>query len=138
MDARIKSLRSILKLSQQQFGELIDCNRLLISRYENGESKPSYDIILKVAEKTNVNLNWLMMGEGAMFRDQSDRDVLELLKHENEFFKRKMQFILNEGLSSFTTDELKTNPVLVTIFEKKTDIVNQKTLKGRKNAKAVE
>lgn len=48
-----------------------------ISEYTRGKSKPSLDQLIRIAEQTKANPNWLLTGEGPMFRDGNGGQVSE-------------------------------------------------------------
>ncbi len=66
---RLKKLREEKNLNQVEFASLIGISQAAISHYERGEREPTADIISKIADKLNVNLNWLLTGEGSMFQE---------------------------------------------------------------------
>lgn len=93
INARIKTLREKhLNLTQEEFADAVGLKRNTICVVENNGrnlSKRSLDIIV---EKFNVNLNWLMHGEGEIFnKDLSDIQLAYLLgkvcSSENELLK---------------------------------------------------
>jgi len=64
---RIKQLRSALGLSQQEIADKLGILVTTVSKYERGVMTPSTNFYLKLKEMFNVNLNWLIIGEGEMF-----------------------------------------------------------------------
>lgn len=56
---RLKELRNELKLTQKQFAEKIGFTQATLSAYENNPKSPSLDIIMDIATKCNVSLDWL-------------------------------------------------------------------------------
>ena len=67
---RFTRLRKILKISQKDMAAALRIPDSTISRYENNVIKPSYDILSKIANTYNINLNWLLTGKGEMFTDR--------------------------------------------------------------------
>ena len=57
---RIKQLRMENNLTQNQFAALFGLYDSTISQYENGKRVPEYDIIIKIANKFNVSIDWLL------------------------------------------------------------------------------
>lgn len=64
---RLKNLLKELDLNQTEFAKAISISPGNISDIMTGRSKPSLVTLKKIAEKFNVNLNWLLTGEGEMF-----------------------------------------------------------------------
>lgn len=62
---RIKSLRELTKLSQTEYAVKVEVNRTAsISDYENGKREPELATLCKIAEFSNVSLDWLLAGKG--------------------------------------------------------------------------
>ena len=59
ISSRIKELRTSLGLTQSAFAESIGTSQNALSGYENGDRIPSYDILISIATKYNVSLDWL-------------------------------------------------------------------------------
>lgn len=59
ISSRIKELRTSLSLTQSAFAESIGTSQNALSGYENGDRIPSYDILISIATKYNVSLDWL-------------------------------------------------------------------------------
>lgn len=80
---RLKKLRKEKNLNQSEFASLIGTSSANISYYEKGERNPSSDFLNKIADKLGVNLNWLLTGEGPMYRkaelvELKDTDFIRL------------------------------------------------------------
>lgn len=64
---RIKDLREQKKLNQAKFASLLNTSQAAISRYEKGERSPDSTFLTHVANVFDVNITWLLTGEGEMF-----------------------------------------------------------------------
>lgn len=64
---RLKELRTALNLSQEDVADAINSKRSTVSGYERGISLPDSDTINAIVKEFNVNIKWLVAGEGAMF-----------------------------------------------------------------------
>jgi hypothetical protein len=64
---RIRKLRRILDLTQQDFADRIGMKRNTIANYETGRNDPSTSVISLICREFNVNKNWLETGEGEIF-----------------------------------------------------------------------
>ena len=68
MIERIQQLISKKELSATQFSDEIGVQRSSLSHVLSGRNKPSLDFMLKIkARFPEVNLDWLLLGEGEMF-----------------------------------------------------------------------
>ena len=64
LDERLKKLRRILDLTQQEFADRIGCKRNTIAKYETNTNVPSTAVITLICKTFNVNESWLRTGEG--------------------------------------------------------------------------
>lgn len=55
----IKELRSSLKLTQSEFAKEIGTTQATLSSYENSSKFPSVDLLITIAQKYNVSIDWL-------------------------------------------------------------------------------
>lgn len=99
LNERLKKLRKILDMTQQEFADKVGTPRDNIGGYETGRRKPS-DAVISLICKTDfsrgrVNENWLRTGEGDMFTEMSRDEQIEkfvgdLLHGEEDSFKRRL------------------------------------------------
>jgi transcriptional regulator with XRE-family HTH domain len=64
---RLRLIRKSLFFSQSDLAEKLDVSRSFISEVESGSVRCGYDFIFKLSELFNVNLYYLVRGEGEMF-----------------------------------------------------------------------
>lgn len=102
---RIKEIRKSLKLSQEEFGQILGVSRDVIGNIEYDRLKrpdqkePIYKLI---CEKFNVDETWLRAGEGEMFQEILPEDeiasavsnVLEDVKCENSIYTLVKELLL--------------------------------------------
>ena len=72
MNERIKEIREVLKLSQEEFGKRIGITRAAISNIEKGIRNPSEQTIKFICKEYKINQNWLKSGIGEMFSNDQD------------------------------------------------------------------
>ena len=65
---RIKEIRQIRKLSQDDLGKLIGVSKQAISMYERGERSPDIDTLTKIAEVLNVDINTIIGKKSAVVK----------------------------------------------------------------------
>ncbi len=114
---RIKQVRLELKLKQQEFAEKLDMSGPSLSEIETGKTNPGIDLLVKLHKDFNVNLYYVLFGEGSMFEDPLISDLRQLeryavnLEDVREFlynFKRSsiiQYFILNQYKKQMVLDE---------------------------------
>lgn len=66
---RIRHVRESLNLNQKDFAEKLEMSAPMLSEIENGKKKPGIDFIVKLAKKFDVNLYYILFGEGEMVTD---------------------------------------------------------------------
>jgi transcriptional regulator with XRE-family HTH domain len=84
MKERLKQLRKVLKLTQQEFADRISVTRSAIASYETGANQPIDVVVSAICREYNVNEQWLKTGEGEMF-NQSLNDEFEALCERRNF-----------------------------------------------------
>lgn len=56
---KLKELRKIAGLTQEQLSKVIGISRVNYTRYENGKVSPDYDILIKLADYYDITLDEL-------------------------------------------------------------------------------
>ena len=64
---RLKAVRETLEISQNEFARELGFAPSFISGIEREKKELSRDLLQKLLEKYQVNINWLLTGEGEMF-----------------------------------------------------------------------
>ncbi|WP_066679364.1 helix-turn-helix domain-containing protein [Clostridium septicum] len=83
MNVRVKTLRKILNLTQQEFGGSIKLSKSSIGNIENGIINLTDRNISNICESHNVNEQWLRTGNGDMFVQLDDTE--RIVKTINTF-----------------------------------------------------
>lgn len=60
MKMRIRDLREDNDLTQKQIAEYLMCDQSLYSKYERGEREIPLNLIIKLADYYNVNIDYLV------------------------------------------------------------------------------
>ena len=68
----LKRLRKAKGLTQKELGEMCDVSESMIGLIENGNRKPSYELLLKLGEALDCNVDDLMRGEKNPALDEED------------------------------------------------------------------
>ena len=96
---RLKSVRTVLKLSQRDFSKGIFLKQSSYARIEQGKISVNERIIALVCTKYNVNKLFLKDGKGKMFNDNQPNVKLETLNQIfnqlNSLFQDYLESIYN-------------------------------------------
>lgn len=90
---RIQELREHLGLNQTKFAEILKVSNATISRIEKNERPLTERFASQISNEFGVSEDWLLHGEGEMFRFTSeDEKVAELMgsiiANNDEFMKK--------------------------------------------------
>jgi transcriptional regulator with XRE-family HTH domain len=66
LQERVKTARLLGGFSQAQLGVLLRQTQRTICRWENGQAKPTPSSAARLARSLQINLRWLLTGEGPM------------------------------------------------------------------------
>lgn len=76
---RLKNLRSVLmKMTQKEFSEFMGIPQPTLSSYESGRNKPTIDVVINIANKCNVSVDWLC-GNDNVASIKSLADLMNIL-----------------------------------------------------------
>ena len=76
---RIKEVRTIINISQQEFSKRIFISQTLLGDIELGNRKVTNRTIQLISTEFNVNKDWILKGEGEMFTSPPPDIQLEKL-----------------------------------------------------------
>ena len=95
---RIKKLRKVLDLTQQEFANRLGISRGNIATYETREGSPGSSVISLICREFNVSEKWLRTGEGEMFVDRSKKEeiafIVGRILHDDSDFRQKLISVL--------------------------------------------
>ncbi|MCK4762028.1 MAG: helix-turn-helix transcriptional regulator [Candidatus Aminicenantes bacterium] len=77
---RLKKVRESLGFNRLNFGKSIGISKSVYSNIEAAITKPTFPLFLNISRVHNVNLRFLLHGEGDMFHQELDADVKEMLE----------------------------------------------------------
>lgn len=73
---RLREVMEYKGLNIKAFAELLDVPYRTLQNYLLNERDPSAEVLIKVSDVLNVDLNWLMLGKGDMFYSSKDNPEL--------------------------------------------------------------
>ena len=106
LGTRIKLLRKEINLSQDNFAKKIGVHGRQLSRYEVGSSKPSLDILIKIARFCEVSIDYLVFGQDKEVAKRArinDDELLDLLRQTDKLKKAerdKIKWIIKAALNN--------------------------------------
>ena len=104
---KFKQIRQQKHLTQLELGNYLLVSKQAIANVESGHSKPSIELISKLVDILNVNLNWLVSGHGDMFISDCDntlesRNNKELTSNIDTFKDRFQQLLEENNLNCYS------------------------------------
>lgn len=76
MKERIKEIIEKEDLTPAKFADLLQINRAVVSHILTGRNNPSLDVVMRIlSEMDYINSDWLLNGEGNMYRDDYNRKL---------------------------------------------------------------
>jgi len=94
VSARVRAIRKALDLNQKEFAQRLQAAGSSVSDVENGKYTPNFDMIRDLVKEFNVNIDFLLFGEGEMFI-KPGRELflgLEDLSNRNEGVKKFLDY----------------------------------------------
>ena len=76
---RLQEIRKSMNMTQKEFAELIEVPQPSISAYENDKNNPTMDILVNIANKCNVSLDWLCGVSANKQRISSMADLIDVI-----------------------------------------------------------
>ncbi|MBM9546127.1 helix-turn-helix transcriptional regulator [Leptospira sp. 201903074] len=101
MGNRFRELIKSLSLTQKDFAIRIGVSQGFVSEIINGKNLPSQETLTKISKEFNVNLDWLLAGEGQMFRPTTaeiHNSISKLEELRAQHFQTKVDPVLAEAI----------------------------------------
>lgn len=77
---RLRDIRSALELAQKEFASRLNISASRLSNYLSGSRDIPFEVLTQLSSIFNVNLNWLITGEGEMFNRANLQQVMRQLE----------------------------------------------------------
>ena len=97
---KIKELRTNLEMNQKNFSAAIGIRQSTLSSYENGIVTPSNEVLLTIAQKFHVSLDWLFGLSENKIQISTLSDVILVLLQMNESNELRYELEINNILSN--------------------------------------
>lgn len=108
MNTRFKEIRKIKKLTQKQYGEILNLSQNHISDLEKGKKNLTNRIINDLEKSLNVNKEWLETGLGEIFinpvdslniKDKEIKDFMNLYSQLDEKERLHVKKLVESALN---------------------------------------
>ncbi|MGE5340934.1 MAG: helix-turn-helix domain-containing protein, partial [Candidatus Omnitrophota bacterium] len=103
--ARLRDARKAAGFTQKEMADKLMLDEVTYNRYESGDRLPKVDVLQNFYSLTGVNLIWLIIGEGDMYKKADIRDIYPDLpedKRIDELIKHlQVPIIYHEVVSDF-------------------------------------
>lgn len=70
---RIKAIRVSKMMTQEDFAKSINKSFVVIINWEKDKNLPGAEALIDIAQKYDVNINWLLINEGDMYREDKQK-----------------------------------------------------------------
>lgn len=85
MNTRLKQFLAAENITQAQFADIIKVVRASVSHVLAGRNNPSYDFIKAIMDNfPALNIEWLILGKGKMYKDKQNTEVPEAIAREQD------------------------------------------------------
>ena len=74
---RFSKIRESTPLNKQQFADSLEIPSTTVSDIELGKREPSKDVLMKLTSKYDVNLHWMLTGQGTMLLSSPSQEVVK-------------------------------------------------------------
>jgi len=115
MNQRLLHFLTVEKISQSQFADSIGVARASITHIISGRNKPGFDFIVNTAKRyPMLNIEWLLTGEGKMYKTSSDTQELTDDSPSRSITESSINLTSVSSPESASISESKTKPEKVT------------------------
>lgn len=105
---KLQYLRKDMSMSQKDFADFLGIPQPSLSAYENNRNSPTVDVLINIAKKCNISLDWLCGISSAKHTLSSLSDIAEVLYALVETNDIKLNFKINDHLpNDIETDDNK-------------------------------
>jgi len=101
--SRIRRYREFKKLKGIELSKILDISSGTLSDVENNKNSPSADTLSKFIKETDINIDWLLTGEGDMVKsicaetaDPYEVRILGMLRGMDDDTKRRVEADIQE------------------------------------------
>ena len=75
IEQRLRKIILLKNNNLKEFSEKADIPYITLQRYLAGNRKPGMDALIKISNQLDVSIDWLLTGEGEMYRKKTIENV---------------------------------------------------------------
>jgi len=107
---RIQEIRQRLSMLQKDFAHQMGISSASLSEIEKGKAKPRFELFYNLTSQFNVNIYYLLHGQGGMFLDENSRIIdepgstgedVERINEYREFLETFLAFFRKSSIFRF-------------------------------------
>jgi len=102
LSIRIKRLIKVLNMTQKEFARTVGITPEIVSKYITQDKIPETRIIKKISQSFNVSIDWLLTGEGEMFKSDSASETKNI-GMSSEFIEKLKDDLKNKDDSFYAS-----------------------------------
>ena len=110
INSNLIDIRKKLGLNQIEFADKLETSQNLISKYEQGKVELPFKIINNLNKVFNININWLLTGNGSMFESEvgniNKSFQEELINDIQKLSPKKQEYYYHRIKADLIEDEL--------------------------------
>ena len=109
VNSNFLNIRKYLGLTQDKFAEKLETSQNQISKYEKGQVELPFKIINNLNKVFNININWLLTGNGLMFENEAgDKDNFkqELISDIQKLSPKRQEYYYHRIKADLIEEEL--------------------------------
>ncbi|MDM5430772.1 MULTISPECIES: helix-turn-helix domain-containing protein [Bacillus cereus group] len=92
---RLKELRKTHKMTQQDLADKISLSKSIVSKYESGVAKPSYEALAELSQVFNVSSDYLTGKTNSFYKDtEKEKQINDLLQKFDKLDPEKREKII--------------------------------------------
>jgi len=91
LGSRLRELRKTMKISQGEMARHLEITQHSVLNYESSKRYPDARLLYLIRDKFNVNLNWLVNGDGPILFSYDTKKRAEL-----NYLTERLQTLLKE------------------------------------------
>lgn len=97
MTDRLNKIIKTFFKTQVAFAEYLQVSKQQVNKYLNNSNVISYDNLIKISNDYNINLHWLLTGQGNMLLSDADTistaQQLQALQEENKKLQAQVELL---------------------------------------------
>ena len=111
INKRFTELMSFLTKRGSDLAKELDVTKATITRTTKGDTLPSSKLLIPLGKKLGVSIDWLLFGDGEMFRAETKTNS----KEKDDLNNKELQYLSRENKQ--LRDQLKDKEVIIRLLQ---------------------